>query len=44
MVLVFAQLSGADSLRGLAAAWGVGAHHHYHLGGGADGPLDPVGR
>ncbi len=34
MVLVFAQLSGADSLRGLAAAWGVGAHHHYHLGAG----------
>lgn len=34
MVLVFAQLSGVDSLRGLAAAWGAGAHHHYHLGAG----------
>lgn len=32
--LVFAQLSGIDSLRGLAAAWAANAEHHYHLGAG----------
>jgi IS4 transposase len=33
-LLVFAQLSGIDSLRGLEAAWNANAHHHYHLGAG----------
>lgn len=34
VTLVFAQLSGADSLRGLEAAWAVNRPHHYHLGAG----------
>jgi putative transposase len=33
-VLVYAQLSGIGSLRGLEAAWNANAHHHYHLGVG----------
>jgi putative transposase len=33
-LLVFAQLSGTGSLRGLEAAWNANAHHHYHLGVG----------
>ena len=33
-VLVFAQLSRVDSLRGLTARWNANAHHHYHLGVG----------
>jgi putative transposase len=33
-LLVFAQLSGIDGLRGLEAAWNANAHHHYHLGVG----------
>jgi IS4 transposase len=33
-LLVFAQFSGIDSLRGLEAAWNANAHHHYHLGVG----------
>jgi len=34
--LIFAQLSGAGSLRGLQAAWDANRHHLYlyHLGGG----------
>lgn len=32
--LVGAQLSGAQSLRELEAAWQANAHHHYHLGVG----------
>jgi len=32
--LVFAQLSGIDSLRGLEAVWNAHRQHHYHLGGG----------
>jgi putative transposase len=32
MVLVYAQLSGADSLRGLEAGWNANSQHHYHLG------------
>jgi IS4 transposase len=32
--LIFAQLSGATSLRALEAGWNAHAHHHYHLGGG----------
>ncbi len=32
--LVFAQLSGIDSLRGLEAVWNAHSHHHYHLGTG----------
>ena len=35
LVLLFAQLSGVDGLRGLAAVWNANAHHHYHLGGTA---------
>lgn len=33
-VLVYAQLSGAGSLRALEAGWNANAHHHYHLGSG----------
>ena len=32
--LVGGQLSGAQSLRELEAAWRANAHHHYHLGAG----------
>jgi IS4 transposase len=31
VALIFAQLSGIDSLRGLEAAFNANAHHHYHL-------------
>jgi IS4 transposase len=34
VTLIFAQLSGVDSLRGLEAVWNAHAHHHYHLGTG----------
>lgn len=34
MALVYAQLSGADSLRSLEAGWNANSHHHYHLGSG----------
>lgn len=34
VALIYAQLGGAGSLRGLAAAWNANAHHHYHLGVG----------
>jgi IS4 transposase len=34
LAMIFAQLSGAASLRGLAADWNAHAHHHYHLGSG----------
>ena len=33
-LLIFAQLGGVGSLRGLEAAWNANAHHHYHLGVG----------
>ena len=33
-LLVFAQLGGIDSLRGLEVAWNANANHHYHLGAG----------
>jgi IS4 transposase len=33
-LLVFAQLSGIEGLRGLEAAWNANANHHYHLGVG----------
>lgn len=32
VALVYAQLSGLCSLRGLTASWNANAHHHYHLG------------
>lgn len=32
LALIFAQFSGANSLRGLVADWNANAHHHYHLG------------
>jgi len=35
VALIFAQLSGADGLRGLEAGFNANAHHHYHLGVGA---------
>jgi len=35
VALIFAQLSGADSLRGIEAGFNANAHHHYHLGVGA---------
>ncbi len=34
VALVFAQLAGSDSLRGLETVWNAHAHHHYHLGTG----------
>jgi IS4 transposase len=34
VTLIFAQLSGIDSLRGLEAVWNAHSHHHYHLGTG----------
>lgn len=34
VTLVFAQLAGIDSLRGLEAVWNAHSHHHYHLGTG----------
>jgi len=34
LALVFGQLGGAQSLRGLSACWNAQAHHHYHLGAG----------
>jgi len=34
VALIFGQLGGAGSLRGLAAAWNAHSHHHYHLGAG----------
>jgi IS4 transposase len=34
VALVYAQLSGLESLRGLVATWNANAHHHYHLGVG----------
>jgi putative transposase len=33
-VLIFAQFSGTDSLRGLEATWNANSQHHYHLGSG----------
>jgi putative transposase len=33
-LLIFAQLSGVEGLRGLEAAWNANSHHHYHLGVG----------
>jgi IS4 transposase len=32
VALIYAQLSGLCSLRGLEASWNANAHHHYHLG------------
>jgi putative transposase len=32
MVLVYAQLSGCDSLRSLETGWNANSQHHYHLG------------
>jgi hypothetical protein len=34
VTMLFAQLSGARSLRSLEADWNAHAHHHYHLGSG----------
>ena len=34
VALIFAQLSGVASLRGLETVWNAHAHHHYHLGTG----------
>jgi len=34
VALIFAQLSGIDSLRGLVAAFNANSHQHYHLGVG----------
>jgi putative transposase len=34
VVLVYAQLSGVEGLRGLEAVWNANSHHHYHLGVG----------
>ena len=43
VALIFAQLSGIDSLRGLETAFNANAQHHYHLSVGELAPLDPVG-
>jgi len=32
VALIYAQLAGIGSLRGLETAWNANAHHHYHLG------------
>jgi putative transposase len=32
LALIFAQLSGLNSLRGVVAGWNANPHHHYHLG------------
>jgi putative transposase len=34
VALIYAQLSGAKSLRALETSWNANAHHHYHLGAG----------
>lgn len=34
VALVYAQFSGAASLRSLEASWNANSHHHYHLGSG----------
>jgi IS4 transposase len=34
VALIFAQLSGVDSLRGLVSLWNAHSHHHFHLGTG----------
>jgi IS4 transposase len=34
VALIFAQLGGIASLRGIEAVWNANAHHHYHLGVG----------
>lgn len=34
LVLIFAQFSGAETLRGLATEWNAHSQHHYHLGAG----------
>ena len=34
VALIYAQLGGLCSLRGLEASWNANAHHHYHLGVG----------
>lgn len=34
MALIYAQFSGAQSLRGLVAGWNANSQHHYHLGSG----------
>ena len=34
VALIYAQLGGVSSLRGLEASWNANAHHHYHLGVG----------
>ena len=35
VTMIYAQLSGAKSLRALETGWNANAHHHYHLGAGA---------
>jgi putative transposase len=32
VTLIYAQLSGTDSLRGIETGFNADAHHHYHLG------------
>ena len=32
VTLIYAQLTGADSLRGIETGFNANAHHHYHLG------------
>jgi putative transposase len=34
MALIYAQLSGAESLRSLETGWNANRQHHYHLGSG----------
>lgn len=34
VTLIFAQLSGVDSLRGLTAIWNANCNHHYHVDSG----------
>ena len=41
VTMIYAQLSGAKSLRALETGWNANAHHHYHLGAG---PIARSGR
>jgi IS4 transposase len=34
VTLIYCQLSGVTSLRGIAVGWNANSHHHYHLGSG----------
>ena len=43
VALIYAQLSGADSLRAVVTGFNANPQHHYHLGTGKLRPLDAGG-